>query len=140
MNDYFLAIVLLLMAIAGVVVRKTYYYVPAKELKRRAEHHDSLAVKLYPAVAYGESLRGLLWVWIGLATAAGFVLLVEVAPAWLGFIAVIALLWVVNSWLPASRVTSIGVYLTTAVTPPIVWLLNHLHRPLSRGTGAIQQR
>lgn len=140
MNDYLLAIVLLLVAIAGVVVRKTYYYVPAKELKRRAERHDPLATKLYPAVAYGESLRGLLWAWIGFATAAGFVLLIEIAPAWLGFIAVIALLWVVNSWLPASRVTRIGVYLTTAVTPLIVWLLNHLHRLLSRGTAVAGQR
>jgi CBS domain containing-hemolysin-like protein len=140
MSSYLAAVILLVLAIAGVVVRKTYYYVPARELKRRAEQHDPLASRLYPAVAYGESLRGLLWIWIGLATAGGFVLLVQVAPAWLSFIAIIGLLWVVNSWLPASRITRIGAHLATFVTPLIIWLLNYLHRPLSRGTETVQKR
>jgi CBS domain containing-hemolysin-like protein len=139
MNSYLAAVILLLLAIAGVVARKTYYYVPARELKRRAEHHDALATKLYPAVAYGDSLRGLLWLWIGLTTAGAFVLLAHVAPIWMGLIAVVLLLWVVNSWLPSSRVTHAGVRLTSLVTPLIVWLLSHLHRPLSRGTGIVQK-
>jgi CBS domain containing-hemolysin-like protein len=139
MNNYLVALILLLLAIAGVVVRKTYYYVPAHELKRRAEHHDPLATKLYPAVAYGDSLRGLLWAWIVLTTAGAFVLLAHVAPTWMSFIVVVVLLWVVNSWLPSSRVTHTGVRLTGLVTPPIIWLLNHLYRPLSRGTGVLQK-
>jgi CBS domain containing-hemolysin-like protein len=140
MNSYLAAIVLLLIAIAGVVVRKTYYYLPPREWKRRAEQHDALAVRLYPAVAYGESLRALLWAWIVLATAGAFVLLVGVAPAWMGLIAVIVLLWVVNSWLPATRVTRLGMNLTAAVTPTIVWLLGHLYRPLSRGASLVSSR
>lgn len=140
MNSYLAAIILLVLALGGVVVRKTYYYLPANELKRRAEHGDPLASRLYPAVAYGESLRGLLWIWIGLTTAGGFVLLARVAPVWMGFIAVIILLWVANSWLPASRVTRIGAHLASIVTPLIVWLLNFLHRPLSRGTEVLQKR
>lgn len=139
MNSYLASLILLLLAIAGVVVRKTYYYVPARELKRRAEHHDPLAAKLYPAVAYGDSLRGLLWIWIGLTTAGAFVLLAHVAPVWMGLIAVVVLLWVVNSWLPSSRVTRFGVRLTSLVTPEIVWLLNYLHRPLGRSAGIIQK-
>jgi CBS domain containing-hemolysin-like protein len=139
MDSYIVAVILLLLAIVGVVVRKTYYYVPARELKRRAEHHDPLAATLYPAVAYGDSLRGLLWIWIGLSTAGAFVLLAHVAPVWMGLIAVVLLLWVVDSWLPSSRVTHAGVKLTSLVTPLIVWLLSHLHRPLSRGTGIVQK-
>jgi CBS domain containing-hemolysin-like protein len=140
MNSYLTALILLLLAVAGVVVRKTYYYLPAHELKRRAGHHDKLAGKLYPAVAYGDSLRGLLWIWIGLTTAGSFVLLINVAPTWLGFIAIVILLWVVNSWLPSSRVTRLGMQLAAFVTPPIVWLLNYLHRPISRGTATVQKR
>jgi CBS domain containing-hemolysin-like protein len=139
MNSYLGAIILLLIAIYGVVARKTYYYLPARELKRRAEANDPLAARLYPAVAYGDSLRGLLWAWIGLTTAGAFVLLVNVAPAWLGFIAIVALLWVVNSWLPSSRVTKLGMNLTSLVTPLAVWLLNYLHRPLSRTTAVVQK-
>lgn len=140
MNSYLVAVILLALAVAGVVVRKTYYYVPARELKRRAEQHDPLASRLYPAVAYGDSLRGLLWIWIGLTTAGGFVLLAQVAPAWLGFIAIVALLWVANSWLPASRVTTLGAHLAALVTPLITWLLHYLHRPISRGAETVQKR
>ena len=37
--DLALAIIFLLLAIGGVVVRKTYFYIPLRELKRRAEKH-----------------------------------------------------------------------------------------------------
>ncbi|HVI60627.1 MAG TPA: CBS domain-containing protein [Candidatus Saccharimonadales bacterium] len=140
MNSYLTALILLLAAVAGVVARKTYYYLPARELKRRAERDDPLASRLYPAVAYGSSLRGLLWVWIGLASAGGFVLLARIAPPWLSLIAVILLLWVTQSWLPASRVTRVGAHLTAAVTPVIVWLLHHLHPLSSRATETVGKR
>jgi CBS domain containing-hemolysin-like protein len=67
------------------------------------------------------------------------VLLVDAVPAWLSFVVIIALLWTVNSWLPASRVTRLGMNLTSLVTPPIVWLLGYLHRPLSRATALVQK-
>src|SRR5437762_62606 len=77
------AILLLLLAIAGVVVRKTYNYLPAHELKRQAAKHDRLAERLYMAAAYDSSLRGLLWIFIALTSAGGFVLLSQTAPAWI---------------------------------------------------------
>jgi CBS domain containing-hemolysin-like protein len=140
MTNYLIAILFLLIAVAGVVVRKTYYYLPVTELKRRAEHHDKLAVKLYPAVAYGSSLRGLLWLWIGLASAAGFVLLARIAPPGIGFLGIVALLWVINSWLPASRVTAVGANVTAFVTPVIIAILNRVHPLSSRGTELVEHR
>jgi CBS domain containing-hemolysin-like protein len=140
MNSFLAAIILLLLAVMGVVVRKTYYYLPFHELKRRAEHHDKLAARLYPAVAYGSSLRGLLWLWIGLASAGGFVLLARVAPPGIGFLAIVLLLWVINSWLPASRVTTIGAHLAAAVTPLIVAILGRIHPLSSRGTAFAERR
>lgn len=140
MNDYLVALLLLLFAVAGVVMRKTYYYLPTRELKRRAEQHDPLAERLYPAVAYGSSLRGLLWIWIGLASAGGFILLARIAPIWLSLIAVVLLLWITQSWLPASRVTRVGAHLTVGVTPVIVWLLHHVHPLSSRATETVNKR
>ncbi len=140
MANFSLAILLLLLAIAGVVIRKTYYYLPTLELKRRAELKDPVAAQLYRAVAYGNSLRVLLWLFIALTTAGGFVMLSSQAPAWLSFVAVVSLLWAAFSWLPASRVTGIGIRLTSLVTPPIAWLLNYLHPVLSRAGGIIERR
>ncbi|MDB5170801.1 MAG: hypothetical protein JWO35_495 [Candidatus Saccharibacteria bacterium] len=140
MANFIFACILLLLAIAGVVVRKTYYYVPVLELKRRAEHQDAVAAQLYRAVAYGNSLRVLLWVFIALTSAGGFVLLSRQAPVWLSFVAVIALLWAAFSWLPASKVTKTGTKLTSFVTPIIAWLLNYLHPLLSRSGDIIEKR
>lgn len=133
------AIILLLLAIGGVVVRKTYYYVPVRELKRRAEHKDTLAKKIYPAVAHGSSLRALLWLYIGLTTAASLIMLAKILPVWASLLIVGPVLWAAFSWLPASRVTKIGARLTILVTPPILFLLNFLHPLLSRSTDAIQK-
>lgn len=140
MANYILAIILLLLAIAGVVIRKTYYYVPVRELKRQAQKHEPQALQLYRAVAYGNSLRGLLWIFIALTSAGGFVLLSRVAPVWLSLLAVVTLLWAAFSWLPASRVTGVGMRLTFFATPVIAWLLNYLHPLLSRGAVVVERR
>lgn len=140
MTSFIFATVLLALALAGVVIRKTYYYVPRRELKRLAERHDALASRLYTAVAYGSSLRALLWLFIGLTSAGGVVLLARQAPLWLSITAVLLLLWAAFSWLPASRVTPVGARLAILVTPPIVWLLNYLHPLISRGAQQIERR
>ena len=140
MTSFIFALILLALALAGVVVRKTYYYVPTRELKRQAERHDALASSLYQAVSYGSSLRALLWLFIGLTSAGGIVLLARAAPLWLSLTAVLLLLWAAFSWLPASRVTSYGARLAVLVTPPIVWLLNYLHPLLSRSAHKVERR
>ncbi|MEO8105093.1 MAG: CBS domain-containing protein [Candidatus Saccharibacteria bacterium] len=140
MTSFIFATVLLALALAGVVIRKTYYYVPRRELKRLAARHDPLASRLYTAVAYGSSLRALLWLFIGLTSAGGVVLLARQAPLWLSLSAVLLLLWAAFSWLPASRVTPLGARLAVLVTPPIVWLLNYLHPLISRAAPLIERR
>jgi CBS domain containing-hemolysin-like protein len=140
MTNLIIASVLLLLALAGIVVRKTYYYLPALEMKRRAENHDRLATQLYRAVAYGNSLRGILWLYIGLTSAASLVLLARVLPVWISLLVVGPLLWIAFSLLPASRTTRLGTGLTRLVTPPLAWLLNYLHPLLSRSADIVEQR
>ena len=140
MTNLVLAIILLLLALAGVVIRKTYYYLPVRELKRRAAKHDKLAVQLYRAVAYGNSLRTLLWLYIGLTSAAGLVLLARLLSVWASLALVGPLLWIAFSLIPASRTTKVGARLTMLVTPLIVWLLNYLHPLLSRSAEVVEQR
>lgn len=137
MNDYILAAIFLLLAIGGVVVRKTYYYVPLRELKRRAERGEPLARRLYPAAAYGGGLRVLLWLYIGLMSAASIILLARLLPIWASLAVVGPLLWATFSWLPASRVTPFGARLTLMVTPIVVWLLNYLGPWLGRGSDVV---
>lgn len=134
MNDYILALVFLLLALGAIVVRKTYYYLPLRELKRRAERGEPLARRLYPAAAYGGGLRVLLWLFIGLASAASIILLARSLPIWASLLIVGPLLWATFSWLPASRVTAFGARLTLIVNPIVIWLLNYLGPPLSRGS------
>lgn len=140
MTSFIFAVVLLLLALAGIVVRKTYYYLPVKELKRQAERQDPLAKTLYRAVAYGNSLRGLLWLYIGLTSAASLVMLARLLPIWASLLIVGPLLWIAFSLLPASRTTKLGVRLTALVTPSIAWLLNYLHPLLSRSADMVERR
>mgnify|MGYP003442097200 FL=1 len=140
MTNLIIASFLLLLAIAGVVIRKTYSYVPLRELKRRAENHDPLATKLYPAASYDNSLQGLLWAFIIITSASGVILLSRVAPIWLSAIAVPLLIWAVYSWLPSTRTTTVGIHLTSLVNPILVWILNHTHSAIDRPTSAVADR
>lgn len=140
MNDLTLAIVFLLLALGGLVLRKTYFYLPPRELKRQALKHDKVAAQLYRAAAFGNSLRGLLWLYIGLTSAASFVLFARVLPVWASLLVVGPVLWIAFSLLPATRVTTIGTSLTMAATPFIAWLLNYLHPLLNRISDLLSHR
>lgn len=140
MDSVIFAIALLLLSLGGVVVRKTYFRLPLRELKRRAEHHDAAARTLYRAAAYGNSLRTLLWLYIGLTAAGGLIILAREADIWVSLLIIAPLLWVAFSLVPSSRTTQFGTWLTVLVTPFIAWLLNYLHPILSRSGDAMQHR
>lgn len=140
MTSIELAIGLLIMAIGGLVVRKTYFFVPLNELKRRATHGDVVAQRLFRAAAYGDSLRGLLWLYIGLTTAGSIILFSRELSVWASLLLVGPLLWISFSVIPATRVTGFGTRLTMIATPLIAWLLNYLHPTLNRGAQAVAAR
>jgi CBS domain containing-hemolysin-like protein len=140
MNDFLLAVILLALALVGVVARKTYFFLPLHELKRRAGRGDEVAARLHRAAAYDNSLKTLLWLYIGLTGAGAIILLAKDLPVWISLLIVGPLLWAAFSWLPASRLTGPGVRLTTMLTPPIVWLLNYLHPILGRGADIVESR
>lgn len=139
MLNFILGLGLLALAFLAVVLRKTYYYLPEKELKRQAEMGDGLARTLYRAVAYGSTLRAYLWLMIGLFSAGGLVLFARVAPVWLGFMVVAFSLWLAFSWLPNTRVTIFGAKLSALVTPVIAWKLSYLHPLLSRAADLVHR-
>lgn len=140
MTTFITAVILLGLALFGVALRKTYDYLPRKELKRQARSGDKVAKTLYRAVAYGPSLRIFLWLFIGVTASAGFVILARLAPPLLSFLAVAALLWYGFVWMPTARISSVGARLVVAVTPFISWLLNYLHPLFYRLARVVQPR
>src|ERR1700740_1852058 len=104
-----LAILFLFLALTLLVIRKTYYSLPPKELKRKAAKGDPFASAVYHAVAYGNSLRSFLGLVIGLLSAASIILLARALPVWASLLIVGPLLWIAFSWIPTSRVSRPGV-------------------------------
>ncbi|MGH7142193.1 MAG: CBS domain-containing protein [Candidatus Saccharimonadales bacterium] len=127
MIAFILAIILILLAIVALALEKTYFNLPAKELKRLAVLGDPLSKTLYRAEAYGSELKLLLWLIAGLSAAGGFVLLARLAPAYLGFLVVVISLWLAFVWIPRSRLTNAGVKLAVICTPTLVQVLRIFH-------------
>lgn len=120
------------MMLLGISLQKVYHHVPLKELRRRARAKDPLAQVLYRAVAYGVSLRVLLWLLVSISAAAFFVTLSRSFTAWLAFFGCVALIWFGFAWLPSTRATNLTVQLTSWVTPALAWLLRYLHPVVDR--------
>lgn len=139
MVGFILALLLLGIALLALALRKTYSLLPQKELKHRAREKDPVADALYRAVAYGASLRMLLWVIIILATSGSFVLLSYVAPPFLAFVAVAATIAYGFVWMPAHRATKIGVGVAVQLTPAITWLLRTLNPILDKVTTFLEK-
>lgn len=129
MGTFLLALLFLALMLFGVSLRKTYDYLPLRELKRQARDGDETAAVLYKAVAYGPSLRIFLWLLIGLSAAIGFVLLndINAAPGFLLVLAIAVLLWYGFVWLPSAQISSLTAKVVLAVTPSIAWVLSFLH-------------
>lgn len=136
-SDPIIGLIFLALAILGIVLKKTFYALPTKELKRRAEKEDYDAKKLYKAVAYGASLKIVLWLYIGFTSALSVILLAKVLSVWLSLLIIAPLLYLVFSFLPASRVSKGGLVITRLLSPVLAWLLNYLEPWLSRFTGYI---
>jgi putative hemolysin len=128
MVQYFLALGLLLLTLLTVSLQRTYYFFPVRELKRQARAGDRDARVLYRAVAYGGSLRLLLWLIIGLTVSASFILLIDFAPAWSVFIALAGLIWYAFGWSPNSPVTRFGARIALTLSPAVSWILYYTHR------------
>lgn len=134
-----LNVVLLITTLLTISLERTYYRVKPKEMKRRAREGDAFAAALYRAVAYGASLRLLLWLLVGTSAGAFFVVFSRSASPWLAFLVIAAVVWFGFAWLPNSRVTVISAYIAKWLGGPLGWLLGKLH-PLLDSLASIIRR
>jgi CBS domain containing-hemolysin-like protein len=134
MFTFVIAIVLVIICLMSVALRKTYSYVPIRELKRQARHGDPLAQVLYSAAAYGTNLNLLLWAIIAVSGASSFILLAHIAPSWLAFLAVASIMLYGFAWLPSARLTGFGARVAMWLTPGVLWVLRNSRPVLERIT------
>lgn len=124
MIDFIIGLACLIIALGIIMLRKAYFAKPYYELRRQAIKGDKYARTIYPVVAYGPLLRGLLWILLGIFSAVALVLFARLAPLWLGIILVIGWLWLAFSWLPNTKPSKFSQSLALGVTPLFNWLLN----------------
>lgn len=122
-------ILLILFGLLALALQRFYSSIPARELKRLAARGDHLAAALFRPVAYGESMRVLLWTLFGLGLSCGILFVT------MGLIP--ALAFIVISWALVGMVFLLSVRLTVHsakiavhAAPALTWLLRYVHRPL----------
>jgi len=131
-------LLLILFGLLSLALQRFYSSIPAKELKRLAARGDHLAAALYRPVAYGESMRVLLWTLFGLGFSIGilFITMVMVAP-----IAFIIISWAVVGMilLLSIRLTVHSAKLAVHAAPALTWALRYSHQPLAMVAKAINR-
>lgn len=134
----FLGFLLIVVGLVALALQRFYSSVPKKELKRLAARGDHLAEALYRPVAYGESLRLLLWTVFCLGLAGGLLLVVSrMAPlaAFLVAGAVIAAAVLIQSL----RLTVNSAQFAVHAAPSVTWLLSYLHSPFDLVARAVNR-
>src|SRR6266568_2757226 len=126
-----LAFVLALLFLLALAVRRVYYCVPAKELKRLARAHDRIGASLYKAVAFDGSLAILLWFLIGVFAASSFALFMAVLAWPLAGLSIAVVLWLGFGWVATAFPSSFMVRFTAAASPGLAWTLHHTHAVLA---------
>lgn len=138
-SDLIYGIICLVLAANGVILKKVYYAVPVIELKRRAEKKDKAAEKMYAIIAYGNSLKALLWLYIGLFSAASFILLARIMPIWASLLIIAPIIYIIFSLIPASQFGTYGQVVTAIANPILKFLLNLTHPFFSKNTRRITE-
>ena len=123
-----LGIILVLVGLVALALQRFYSSVPAKELKRLATRGDHLAEALYRPVAYGASMRLLLWLVFCLGLTGGFLLcLYNLSPIAAFVVVGVSVAAVVL--LQSLRLTVRSAHFAIKVAPTLNWLLVYLHAP-----------
>jgi CBS domain containing-hemolysin-like protein len=119
-------LVLIIIGLLALALQRFYSSVPAKELKRLAVRGDHLAAALYRPVAYGNSMRALLWLLFALGLTVGFLLVSSGLVAPLAFV-VIGLAMGAVVLLQSLRLTVRSAKLAVQAAPVLNWILTHTH-------------
>lgn len=126
------AVVLLLASLIGVTLEKAYFYLPTRELGRRAKRGDPISAALLGAATYEGELRTLLMAFVVVTAAAGLVLFATIAPFIFGFLVTALALALCFFWQPRQRLAPWEARLAVQCSSALVWLLTRLHPLLSR--------
>ncbi|HJQ09279.1 MAG TPA: CBS domain-containing protein, partial [Candidatus Saccharimonadales bacterium] len=117
---------LILLGLVAMALQRFYSSVPAKELKRLAARGDHLASALFRPVAYGASMRLLLWVVVAGSIAGGLLFVVPNVPGLVAFAATVLTLTLMI-FLQSIRLTVRSAHMAMRAAPALHWLLTHLH-------------
>ncbi len=128
---------LILLALLSLALQRLYSSVPSRELKRLARRGDHLAKALYRPVAYGASMRLLLWVVVGVSFSAGLLMVLPHMPTLAGFGLLAALLTVFFVWVPSMRLTVHAAQLAAFCAPVVVKILYYTHAPFDFVAGLV---
>jgi CBS domain containing-hemolysin-like protein len=129
------ALALIVLGLFALALQRFYSSVPAKELKRLAARGDVLASALYRPVAYGSSMRLLLWTIFGLSTAGG-ILLLHNLPGLVAY-SLAALTLAAAIVAQSLRLTVRSAHLAVQTAPAISWLMTYLHAPFDAASGVL---
>jgi CBS domain containing-hemolysin-like protein len=111
----------------SVSLRRTYSEIPVKELKRQARKGDQLAVLLYKAASYGNSLRTFLTLLVVGSSALFFISVISSAGSVVAFALTAALVYIAFEWMPAAQASKISKFFAARVAPGLAWILAYLH-------------
>lgn len=129
----------ILFALLALALQRLYSHIPARELRRLARRRDHLAADLYRPVAYGASLRLLLWSVAGAGLSAGILLLAPHLPELITFFVLVLLLTVALVILPSLRLTVHTAQFAAFLAPSVAWILRQTHPFLARVTAIINK-
>lgn len=128
MVESIVGFILVLLGLFALALQRFYSSVPAKELKRLAARGDHMAAGLYRPVAYGASMRLLLWIIFAVSIAGGLLLLLHSLSTWATFGAIVLTLAVIV-WLQSIRLSVRSARLAVTAAPALHGLLGYVHPP-----------
>lgn len=123
-----IGLLLIALGLIALALQRFYSSVPSKELKRLAARGDHLAAALYKPVAYGTSMRLLLWLVFCFCLSGGLLVVIYNSPSFVAFALVVVTIAAVVL-LQSLQLTVRSAHFAVKVAPALNWALVYVHGP-----------
>lgn len=125
--QFLIGLMLATLVLVAINIQRAYGSVSVKELKRRARADDELAKLLHRAVAYGHSLRVVLWFVVGVTSAWFFWYVARHTSTLMSFVLSAFLIWIGFVRVNDKRVHQANLWLAAKIAPLLAAVLGYIH-------------
>ncbi|HSX47640.1 MAG TPA: hypothetical protein VLF63_02595, partial [Patescibacteria group bacterium] len=132
MNNFYLSLIFFAVALSSITLKKTYFFLPVTELKRRVKEKDTDSIKLFKVATYDFTFKVIINLIIYLSTAVSILLVGRSTVFATCLLIIFVELYILFSLVPSLKTSKTSVKIASFISPLLALILYYIHPLINR--------